>query len=426
MRTVVDWVEERAGVTLDWLREIPGIETAGALPMEFLERVRELPGMDIALALPRTWSYVARSMLPEGSREGAGEIPRPVATPGLALSVLADELVGAVMRSVRLSPPHEEIWRVAKELEVALRRLDLSGMLAEPERFHQRPPALERPLVESLRAFGQDYECISFESGYLPHADLPGRERWLAYSANRTARAYVLRHPGEPRPWVVCLHGFGMGAPRDLLGFRSHYFHRELGLNVIHPVFPLHGPRREGRFSGDGVISLDFACNLHGIGQAVWDVRRCLAWVRAQGAPALGLHGISLGGYTAALIAGLEDGLDCVIAGIPPADLPRVMLRHSPRVVRQLGKLEGLFGQAARDLHSVVSPLAFQPRLPRERLFIYAGMVDRMSTPRHAHMLWRHWQRPSIQWYRGSHVGFLWSSEVWSYVESALRRHLTA
>jgi len=36
------------------------------------------------------------------------------------------------------------------------------------------------------------------------------------------------------------------------------------------------------------------------------DVRRCLSWVRSQGATATGMHGVSLGGYTAAILAGLE------------------------------------------------------------------------------------------------------------------------
>jgi hypothetical protein len=414
-------IEARAEATLEWLREIPAVETAAALPAQLWERVAELPGVDIAMAVPRTWSFVARSLIPPPAHGRDREIPRPLPTPGLALSVLVDELSAAVMRSVRLAPPHEDLSRTAREMEVALRRLELAGMLAEPRRFHRPPPPLLHPLVERARHLGIDHERLSFPSNYAPLDGLPGHERWLAYEANRTVRAYVLRHPGGPRPWLVCLHGFGMGEARDLRGFRSAYFHRELGLNVIHPVFPLHGPRREGRFSGDGVISLDFLSNLHGLGQAVWDVRRCLGWVRDQGATAIALHGVSLGGYTAALLAGIEEELACVIAGIPPADLPRVMLRHSPRIVRQLGKHEGLFGQAARDLHSVVSPLAFAPRLPRERRYIYAGMVDRMSTPRHAHMLWQHWEQPEILWYRGAHVSFVWSSEVWSFVESALR-----
>jgi hypothetical protein len=303
----------------------------------------------------------------------------------------------------------------------ALRQLERAGMLEDPLRFHRPPPPLEGPVLERARQYGVDYERLSFPSGYAPLEGFPGSGRWLEREANRTAHAWVLRHPGAPRPWLVCLHGYGMGEARDLFGFRSIYFHRTLGLNVIHPVFPLHGPRRAGRFSGGGVISLDFLANVHGLAQAVWDARRCLGWVRAQGATAIGLHGISLGGYLAALLAGIESDLDCAIAGIPPADLPRVMLRHAPRAVRQEGRAERLFGPRSRALHRVVSPLAFAPRLPRERRFIYAGMVDRMSTPRHAHQLWRHWDRPAIRWYRGAHVSFVWSSEVWTFVESALR-----
>ena len=100
---------------------------------------------------------------------------------------------------------------------------------------------------------------------------------------------------------------------------RAQQFHRELGFNVLAPVLPLHGRRGTGgRISGIGMVSLDWVANVHAVTQAVWDVRRCLAWIRERGAPSIALHGISLGGYTAAMVAGLEDDLSCVIAGVRP------------------------------------------------------------------------------------------------------------
>jgi predicted esterase YcpF (UPF0227 family) len=37
----------------------------------------------------------------------------------------------------------------------------------------------------------------------------------------------------------------------------------------------------------------------------MWDIRRILHWVRTQGAPSVGVHGVSLGGYQTALLAEL-------------------------------------------------------------------------------------------------------------------------
>jgi len=49
----------------------------------------------------------------------------------------------------------------------------------------------------------------------------PGAEQWLGQSANATVHAWMLKHRGGPRPWLVCVHGFGMGQPGvDFRAFR--------------------------------------------------------------------------------------------------------------------------------------------------------------------------------------------------------------
>ena len=95
---------------------------------------------------------------------------------------------------------------------------------------------------------GLSYERVSFASGYEPWPDEPGRDRWLGLGANRQAWAWVLRHhDDQPRPWLVCVHGFGTGSPMlDFPAFRAGYLHRELGLNLAMPVLPVHGPAEVG------------------------------------------------------------------------------------------------------------------------------------------------------------------------------------
>jgi dienelactone hydrolase len=176
----------------------------------------------------------------------------------------------------------------------------------------------------------------------------------------------VLRHRGsEPRPWLVCIHGFGMGKPMmDFTAFKVRRLHRDLGLNLVLPVLPTHGPRASGGFSGTEMMGFDLINAVHGLTQAVWDIRRLITWVRAQGATSVGLYGISLGGYTTALTAGIEDDLDLAIAAIPPSDLPALVAHHAPASLRRRAQRYRILGEHASHLHRVVSPLASPPRCP--------------------------------------------------------------
>ena len=83
-------------------------------------------------------------------------------------------------------------------------------------------------------------------------------------------------------------------------------------------------------------------------------------------------------------------------------------------------------GGVAEDVYRVVSPLSFEPKVPRDRRYIFAGYGDRLATPEQARRLWEHWDKPRISWYSGNHVGYLWSRQVEAFlveslVESGLR-----
>ena len=140
--------------------------------------------------------------------------------------------------------------------------------------------------------------------------DEPGRDRWLGYTANDREYALMLRHR-RPRPWLVCVHGTEMGrAALDLTVFRVRHLHRDLGLNVVLPVLPMHGPRCRRLPKGAVFPGEDVLDNVHATAQAVWDIRRLVSWIRRQQPESpIGLNAISLGGYVASLVASLEDDL---------------------------------------------------------------------------------------------------------------------
>ena len=226
----------------------------------------------------------------------------------------------------------------------------------------------------------------------------------MSYSANRTAHAVVLRHAGAPRPWLVCVHGYLMGHTGfGLWIFDAIRQHHELGLNVALPILPFHGPRRVRRFSGEGFLGGDALDTVHAEAQTIWDLRRVLGWIRAQGAPRIGLHGVSLGGYNAALLAGIDADLACVIAGIPPVDLARLVWHHTPPQTLRLAERAGIVHDEVAELFRVVSPLAFAPKVPVDGRAIYAGIGDHLIPADHPRDLWEHWERPRIVWMQSGH-----------------------
>ena len=216
-----------------------------------------------------------------------------------------------------------------------------------------------------------------------------------------------------------------MGAPLiDLRTFEASRLARTLDANVVLPVLPLHGPRRIGWLSGDGYFSGDCLDTLHAQAQAVWDVRRLLAWIRAQGGREIAVYGLSLGGYTTGLLAALEPRLACVVAGIPASDFVPLGRLHLPQALQTDAQRAGLDWAQVQRIFRVISPLAMTPRVPWERRYLFAGTADRIVPRRQAQNLWRHWAHPRAIWYRGTHLSFAWEPRLRTWVDDALSTHL--
>lgn len=348
------------------------------------------------------------------------DVPAPAAAPAYSALVALDDAVLSFMNL--LSPmPRSDALRVAvRESETAHALFSERGWITAPETFHQAPPEIRSVQSSPLRVRGIDCEHLRFESGYEPEPGIPGRERWLAYAENRTSHALVLRHK-EPGPWLVCVHGFGMGKPaQDVQAFRARQLHERAGLNVALFVLPVHGPRAPGRVNGEKFFGLSVLDFIHAEAQAVWDLRRLIAWVRKQEASRIGVYGISLGGYTSAVLAGLEDGLACVIAGIPPADMIATTEHLASSFERRISAAAGVDHKRDRDLYRVVSPLALSPRVERNRRFMFAATADQFVPIEQIRALWLHWERPRISWSTGGHLGALLQREPRRLVDEAI------
>jgi hypothetical protein len=381
------------------------------------------PAMAVVLGTASAASLLAAGYLALEEHRSSPDVPEPLMSPGFAVRAATDEIsmCGIVLTTWPLAVGPVAA-RIRREVTEAFPLFEERGWLSEPATYHREPPPLQEPGIRSMSYRGKNIECLTFDSLYEPRLEEPGRDRWLARRNDPTAYAWVLRHPGEARPWLVCVHGIRVGTlSRNLALFRPEYLHEELGLNVLMPVLPTHGPRRTGPIGGARTLSGDVMDSLHTGEQAMWDLRRLVSWLRrSEGAPSIGALGHSLGGYAVALLASLEGDVDCAVAGNPAVDPAGLFWDNAPAAAIHALRAEGIRKNMLEGLMRPISPLALRPLIPQDRRAIFAGVIDRVVPPAEAASLWRHWEKPRIGWYQGSHGRVLRAPEARGVLENTL------
>ena len=280
--------------------------------------------------------------------------------------------------------------------EMVLRYADTTREL-----FHPAPVAIqptvkrEASIVKGLGTL--DLTWTSFCEPYLP--EVAARYRRTIENSVAATRLFSR---DVPRPVVVILHGYMSGS----LSFEQRvwpisWFDRR-GLDVALFVLPFHGRRADPRRRGAPEFpGRDPRFANEGFRQAVFDLRGLVGYLRASGHPAVGLLGMSLGGYTAALTATLEPALDFVIPMIPLASLSdfareQGVLSASPEVA---AREQALLDQ----VHRLVSPLAAPSLVPPERVLVIGARADRITPISHAKRLANHFGAPLFTW-EGGHL----------------------
>jgi hypothetical protein len=268
-----------------------------------------------------------------------------------------------------------------------------------PADFYAEPP-LPRISEDRVRALADgEVVDLAWTSGWVPF-DAEGRDAYLRFEENRVAHARLLRHH-RPSPAIVCLHGYRAGVHRfEELAWQARRLYSRLGLDVALLTLPFHALRAPRGRLAPVFPSMRTGRTIEGFGQAVWDTRALLSWMRARGAPFAGVAGMSLGGYTAALLATVEARLDWAVLFIPLADLTDVVFEHEalrgqrlPEPLREWGK---------RALH-LVRPLARVPVVPGDRMLVVAAEADRITQMGHAERLAVHFGAPLVS-FPGGHL----------------------
>ncbi len=234
------------------------------------------------------------------------------------------------------------------------------------------------------------------------------REQCRGYARNNVVHAQHWRHGDGPRPTLCLIHGF-MGSAYLFNGlfFSLPWFYRS-GYDIMLYTLPFHGGRAEkgSPFSGYGYFAHGFAGFAEAMAQAVHDFRSLIDYLEFTGVDRIALTGMSLGGYTSALIASVDDRIQAVIPNVPVVTPDRTVDEWFPanKVVALREALSGTDAELTSAATRYSSPLNYRPLVPRDRRLIIAGLGDRLAPPEQAELLWEHWDRCAFHWFPGNHI----------------------
>jgi predicted alpha/beta hydrolase family esterase len=132
----------------------------------------------------------------------------------------------------------------------------------------------------------------------------------------------------------------------------------------------------------------------------------------------VGLFGMSLGGYTAALAATVEPELAFLVPLVPLASLADF--------AREQGSLSAPPAQARLEhellerIYRPISPLSLPSRIASERALVIGARSDRVTPIAHARRLATHFSAPLIA-FRGGHLLQIGRRESFERVYDLLR-----
>jgi pimeloyl-ACP methyl ester carboxylesterase len=307
--------------------------------------------------------------------------------------------------------PEERIER----LEAMAPLYSDARLLSEPDLFFPpgRPEHLEQ---EELGRFLGVGRCVDWTWESHHGCVTPGlADTWGACAQNRKAAARLFLHGDRPRPTAILVHGYLGGSwafetrvwPIPWL-FRA-------GLDVALAVLPHHGVRAPAGHRGAPAFpGSDPRHTVEGFRQAIGDVRALLELLQTEmRSPAVGVMGMSLGGYTAALLATVEERLAFCVPLIPLADLPDA--------IRLQGRFNGTPVQMAaqeaamRRVLVPVSPLSRRSRVAPERVRVVAAEGDGITPLEHGRAIASH-MGAELKTFVGGHLLQFGRAEPWREV----------
>jgi pimeloyl-ACP methyl ester carboxylesterase len=224
------------------------------------------------------------------------------------------------------------------------------------------------------------------------------------FAENNTVhgRFYRCAERWQERPAILLLHGWNDAVNHYFrFPFLAAQFNRR-GINAATLEAPFHfqrSPRQLGAWSN--FLCPDILRTVEAARQAVAETRSLAEWIRQQGCPAVGLLGVSLGGWLAGLTVCYDAHFCCAVLLVPVARLDRMLEEAAfcrgirpawqgrPVAVGKLNLTEG------------------RPALPRQNILLIESIHDLFVPVETMEELWLAWDQPDIWRLRHGHISVL-------------------
>ena len=305
----------------------------------------------------------------------------------------------------------------------AWRAFDAPAWFEEPGRFYHGdgavPDVVSRPVG---RIAGAEVSRFTFPTLHP-----------MSFPETNLAVGRLYRNIRDPQaPVVLISHGWAHRALKTV----EHLYVRpfvKAGFSVAFVAHPLHFERTpRGSYSGELVVSADVVLTVEALRQGVIDLLGATNWLRASGHDRIGLFGYSLGGYLAGIMTTVRGDWSCsVLCATGDSPVSPILDTKLGRNIREdLAACDMLDRDKLTRAWRIISPGAFKPRVPKERILLIAGRYDRIMLPASVKRLWNAWGRPRLQWMNRGHYTLLATNRALmrhavSFMQESFRRGTT-
>lgn len=292
----------------------------------------------------------------------------------------------------------------------------------DPDRLFPRAAPIA-PSEHRVRSYGRDGVVVDlrWQTEFEPLWGDVIRDGYRREPQNLIAHARWFRHREGPRPCALLLHGYMSGAFAVEQRLWPTRWLFDLGFDVVFTTLPLHGLRRSKRrgWLPPAFPSADPRFTIEGFRQVVIEHVAWIDYLLAGRVASVGLMGMSLGGYAAALLGTVDERLAFMVPYIPLAAIS-IYAEDRSRLTggadQQRVQRDGLVA-AMR----VVSPLARTPCIASDRVMVLAGEADGITGLGHAEPLAAHFGAPLVT-FPGGHLLQVGRQRAFERVGEMLRR----